>query len=134
MIGSCMSLLQRTEKASNAPSSFTDSALDAMEVKVSMSIGYLISLIISGAIFATILYLLAVSDSLVLGDLFPTLALDVNSPFCSQPIGIDVLFGCIKAEPKNALMLIWGFLAGFAERLVPDTLDSLVEKAKKPKE
>jgi hypothetical protein len=61
MIGSCMSLLQRTEKASGALSSFTDSVLDAMDIKLSMSLWYILSLIFSGAIFATILYLLAVS-------------------------------------------------------------------------
>jgi hypothetical protein len=132
MVGSCMSLLQRTEQASNAPSSFTDSALDAMEIKLSMSIWYIVSLTLSGAIFATILYLLAVSDSLMLGDLFPKLALDTTPPFCKSSVGIDVLFGCIKSEPKNALMLVWGFLAGFAERLVPDTLDSLIQKTQKP--
>jgi hypothetical protein len=38
MIGSCMSLLQRTEKASSSPSSFTDSVLDAMDIKLSMSL------------------------------------------------------------------------------------------------
>jgi hypothetical protein len=133
MVGACMSLLQRTEQASNAPSSFTDSALDAMEIKVSMSVWYIVSLTLSGAIFATILYLLAVSDSLMLGDLFPKLELDTTPPFCESSVGIDVLLGCVKSDPKNALMLVWGFLAGFAERLVPDTLDSLIQKAQKPK-
>jgi hypothetical protein len=133
MIGSCMSLLQRTEKASGAPSSFTDSVLDAMDIKLSISIKYFLSLIFSGAIFATILYLLAVSGAFTLGDLFPKLELRTDSIVCSEPIGIRALFSCVKSEPKNAMMLVWAFLAGFAERLVPDTLDSLMEKAKKAK-
>jgi|GEM_PF-1539864 len=147
MVGSCMSLLQRTEKANNASMSFTNSIFDAMEIKGSMSNGYIVSLILSGAIFATILYLLAVSNSLVLGDLFPKLELLATkeylaankSPlptelnFCKYEVGIRALFGCVEFNPKNAMMLVWAFMAGFAERLVPDALDSLTQKAQKPK-
>lgn len=137
MIGSCMSLLQRTEKASGAPSSFTDSVLDAMDIKLSMSLWYILSLIFSGAIFAGILYLLAVSGTFTLlgalGELLPKLILQTNSAVCSEPIGVRALFSCVQFEPQNAMMLVWAFLAGFAERLVPDTLDSLMEKAKKAK-
>ena len=133
MIGACLSLLQRTEKASGAPSSFTDSVLDAMDIKLSMSIWYVLSLIISGAIFATILYLLAVSGTFNLGGLLPTLVLQQDSSLCQKPSGIDALFGCIKFDKTNSLMLVWAFMAGFAERLVPDTLDALVEKSRKSK-
>ncbi len=133
MIGSCMSLLQRTEKASGAPSSFTDSALDAMDIKLSMSLWYVLSLVFSGAIFATILYLLAASNIFTLGDLFPKLTFQNDSIACRERIGIRVLFSCVKSDPKNTMMLVWAFMAGFAERLVPDTLDSLMEKAKKAK-
>ena len=137
MIGSCMSLLQRTEKASGAPSSFTDSVLDSMDIKLSMSLWYILSLIFSGAIFAGILYLLAVSGTFTLlgalGELLPKLILQTDSGVCSEPIGVRALFSCVQFDPKNSMMLVWAFLAGFAERLVPDTLDSLMEKAKKAK-
>jgi len=137
MIGSCMSLLQRTEKASGAPSSFTDSVSDAMDIKLSMSLWYILSLVFSGAIFAGILYLLAVSGTFTLlgalSELLPNLILQTNSAVCSEPIGVRALFSCVQFEPKNAMMLVWAFMAGFAERLVPDTLDSLMEKAKKAK-
>ncbi len=132
MIGSCMSLLQRTEKASGAPSCFTDSALDAMDIKLSMSLRYVLSLIFSGAIFASILYLLAVSNFFTLGELFPKLNWQ-ESEVCKEGEGIHTLFTCVKFTQKSSLMLVWAFLAGFAERLVPDTLDSLMEKAKKAK-
>lgn len=133
MIGSCLSLLQRTERASGAPSSFTDSVLDAMDIKLSMSLLYVLSLILSGAIFATILYLLAVSGTFTLGELLPKLELITDSGVCKESIGIRALFCCIKFKASNSLMLVWAFMAGFAERLVPDTLDSLMEKARKSK-
>jgi len=138
MIGSCMSLLQRTEKASTVASSFTDSVLEATDINLSMSILYICSLVLSGAIFSSILYLLAVSNFIDLGILFPKLTLltgpgPVIPSYCLQPYGIHALFGCIEFEHKNALMLVWAFMAGFAERLVPDTLDSLMEKNRKPK-
>lgn len=132
MIGSCMSLLQRTERASSTPSSFTDSALDAMEIKHSMSWIYIMSLIYSGAIFATILYLLAVSDNFSLGDLFPKLKM-VSEPAICKEQGVRALFYCVEFQKSNALMLVWAFLAGFAERLVPDTLDSLMKKSRESK-
>jgi hypothetical protein len=94
-----------------------------------------LSLIFSGAIFAGILYLLAVSEAFTLlgalGELLPKLILLTDSDVCSKPIGVRALFSCVQFEPKNAMMLVWAFMAGFAERLVPDTLDSLMEKAKK---
>jgi hypothetical protein len=80
---------------------------------------------------------LAVSGFINLGILFPKLILWSNEPnipsYCQQHDDISKLFGCIKFENKNALMLVWAFMAGFAERLVPDTLDSLMEKTSKPK-
>lgn len=132
MIGSCMSLLQRTEKASGTPSNFTDSALDAMDIKNSISLIYIISLIYSGAIFATILYLLAVSGYFSVGELFPKLKMVTDVGICKEQ-GVLALFYCVEFDQHNALMLVWAFLAGFAERLVPDTLDSLMKKARETK-
>ena len=67
----------------------------------------------SGAIFAAILYMLFASG-LLSGDLFPTV--DLNG---SMPSG------------DLAKLLIWCFIAGFAERFVPDALDRLVSRGAK---
>jgi hypothetical protein len=132
MMGSCMSLMQRTEKATSAPSSFTDTALDSLDVKYSMSNIYIVSLALSGGVFAVVLYLLSLSGLMNVGDIFPKFEiLDVEGEDCK---GIRALFFCVDLDAKQvAKMLLVSFLAGFAERLVPDTLGSLVEKANQAK-
>lgn len=68
----------------------------------------------SGAVFATVLYMLF-AGGLVQGKLFPIL------------MGAE-----FRAAPEDfAKLLIWSFIAGFAERFVPDTLDRLVAKSAK---
>lgn len=132
MMGSCMSLMQRTEKATSAPSSFTDTALDSMDVKYSMSNIYIVSLAVSGGVFAIVLYLLSLSDLMNVGDIFPKFAtIEKDGEECK---GVRALFFCVDLHAKQvAKMLLVSFLAGFAERLVPDTLGSLVEKANQAK-
>lgn len=65
---------------------------------------------LSGALFAVVLSLIFMGD-LVQGSLFPKLA---------------NLLTLTRAE--YAKLLVWAFIAGFAERLVPDTLARLVER------
>jgi hypothetical protein len=79
---------------------------------------------LTGAIFATVLYLLF-AGGLVKGAAFPDL---------SDAAGAAGVSGfrsfLVKIEPRDATdyakLLIWAFIAGFAERLVPDTLNRLV--------
>jgi len=133
MIGSCMSLLQRTERASSAPSQFNDSVLDAMDIELSMSRRYIASLVLSGGIFACLIYLLAVSG--IVKDIIPFLPKFSQSDQITVELSAHALSAVFGLQQKvsisqYALMMIWGFMAGFAERLVPDTLDSIMNKAK----
>lgn len=75
-----------------------------------------------GAIFAVVLTLLFISGTLQ-GTVFPAF----------QTQGANTFFGAIKeALPTGAVeyakLFSWSFLAGFAERLVPDSLDRLAMK------
>jgi hypothetical protein len=69
---------------------------------------------LSGAIFAAILYTLFASG-LLRGNLFPA---KVEELPCMPP-------------KELATLLIWCFVAGFAERFVPDALDRLVSRTAK---
>ncbi len=69
--------------------------------------------LVSGGVFAVVLWLILVARYLD-GTLFPTWA---KSSF-------------LPTDAENwAKLLVWSFIAGFAERLVPDTLDRLVNRA-----
>lgn len=82
---------------------------------------------VSGAVFAAVLYLIIVAG-LLKGDLFPTM-----SQLDGSESGGVKLFNFLQGiEPKTygdyAKLMVWSFLAGFAERLVPDTLSRFVDQ------
>ena len=83
-----------------------------------------------GAIFAIVLYLLFVAD-LVSGGLFPKII--TAMPHTGATGGIDFEHFLTPTGPDGgaswAKLLVWSFIAGFAERLVPDILNKLVERA-----
>lgn len=75
-----------------------------------------------GFVFASIVYLL-INAGLLGGDLFPDLD-------CLN--GAGSVEQCGKSEwlsGHNAKLFAWGFLAGWAERMVPDVLSKLVPDA-----
>jgi hypothetical protein len=80
---------------------------------------------LSGAIFAVVLFLIFLAN-LVGGMIFPKVT------------GFDFQLGAVgwKAIPPTepaveyAKLMVWSFIAGFAERFVPDALDRLVNRGK----
>lgn len=87
----------------------------------------------SGAIFAVILITIFAAK-IISGELFPELHATAVSVEASKGFFRDVLSAF---RPVTALdlfkALVWAFIAGFAERFVPDTLDRLVtRKAQSP--
>jgi len=69
---------------------------------------------VSGAVFALVLWVMF-AGKLMQGSLFP----DISGQWSA-----------ITSE-NRAKLLIWSFIAGFAERFVPDTLDHLVARSSK---
>jgi hypothetical protein len=80
-----------------------------------------------GAVAATALYVVFAGE-LVTGSLFPKFhlfATDVPDPFRNFVANWQPM-----SEIDHAKALLWGFVAGFSERFVPDLLTSLGAKAK----
>jgi hypothetical protein len=82
-----------------------------------------------GAIAATVIHMLFASG-LIQGDLFPEFK-------CGKGKDLCITFGSLIGDwgPNQAKDyakdIVWGFVAGFAERLVPDTLQSLSRSVQK---
>jgi hypothetical protein len=83
---------------------------------------------ISGAIFGVILYLIF-TGHLVQGELFPK----INSETSESITGLAFRVFSLNTGPATGLdfakLLVWSFVAGFAERFVPDVLDRLIAKS-----
>ena len=84
---------------------------------------------LSGAIFACALYWLFLSG-LMTGGLFPTFG-----PFDKHgKSGLDwATFVLQESSPETSVaygkLLVWSFIAGFAERFVPNVIDRLAGQA-----
>ena len=136
VIGGCVSMLQRIQSApTEGDALFNLAALTNGWIGLSLSPLY-------GAIFASLLFILFAAGILK-GSVFPTIEtagtkVEQTAP-SAVPAATPAPTGILKAEdflkqtgPKDgisfALLMIWSFIAGFAERLVPDTLNRLVAK------
>jgi hypothetical protein len=80
---------------------------------------------IDGAIFAFVLYML-VRAGLLAGDVFPKFSSEDNK---NGLVLLDFLRqGRPEAASDYAKLIVWSFIAGFAERFVPDTLSRFINK------
>jgi len=74
-----------------------------------------------GAIFAVLLYFLFLGG-MIQGALFPDIDIKVEAFYITPPVsGLE----------NFAKLFVWAFIAGFAERFVPDTLDRLIAQKEK---
>lgn len=80
---------------------------------------------LAGAIFAAVLFMIF-AGHLLTGTIFPVLY-DATPAKDQHGISFGVFFdSTIASSAKDfALMLVWAFIAGFAERFVPDTINRL---------
>ena len=87
--------------------------------------------VIVGGVAAVVLYVIFVGQ-LVGGGVFPKLGCDEGKT-CKTLYDVINFYGPQTAEDYGKA-LIWSFIAGFSERFVPDTLQSLVVRSQKPPE
>ena len=82
----------------------------------------------SGAIFAVVLYLL-IAAGLLSGEVFPTM---IAPEKLAHGTDVHLKTFLEKMVPDTtgdyAKLLIWSFIAGFAERFVPDTMSRFIER------
>ncbi len=83
-----------------------------------------------GAIAATAIHMLFASG-LLQGDLFPAFNCKAKSGGVCQSFASLINDWGPKEATDYAKDIVWGFVAGFAERLVPDTLQSLTRSVQK---
>lgn len=141
IMGGCVSMLQRIQSAPNEGDALYNlAALSHGWKGISLSPLY-------GSIFAMLLYVLFIAGILQ-GAVFPQIApppAAVAAPSPAAPASSNPppassaavasssttmpFSGAAPVDAKSyALLVIWSFIAGFAERLVPDTLNRLVSK------
>jgi hypothetical protein len=130
MIGAVVSLLQRLEQASNTATNFTDSAINSSDIGQGMSNSYMISLVVSGAVFSVLVYLLSRSQLINILDLLPKPSESAECNVTSSQNFIGKFLCAPYDSAQTAKLLILCFISGFAERFVPDVLDSLIRRAK----
>ncbi len=75
---------------------------------------------INGAIFAALLYMIIIGG-LISGKLFPEIKISTN-----QYILDAIRFSRPLSVVDYAKLVVWSFVAGFAERFVPDTLSRFI--------
>lgn len=84
--------------------------------------------IIIGSIASGLVYVI-ISATLLQGPLFPTFLCKSENQKCIDFYDLTQFWGP-AASIDYAKMLVWGFIAGFAERLVPNSLNTLADSAK----
>lgn len=122
--GSIGGIINSYMRVKNIPLEMHALGEDATTNKIAILQVY-VSPIVSGG-FGIVFYVLCLTN-IVGGDLFPNFS-------GTDTVYENVLQMFKKVKPKTNLdankALIWAFIAGFSERLVPNVLDSAIKKTK----
>jgi hypothetical protein len=126
-LGAFFSVLMRLYNFEDLPKAIVSSDLDGLPT-THLVIYSLVPAVV-GSIAAAVIYMLFASE-LLRGELFPTFACKKGENLCNS---FAMLIGewSPKEAPDYAKTIVWGFIGGFAERLVPDTLQSLSQSTNK---
>ena len=129
ILGSIFSIIRRLQKVLDEPLDAGDPEETQIKLKYGQwGVGIALS---SGAAFPFVLYAVFLSEVMGHGGgLFPAFkCLDELrcGPFNTLS---SLVFEYVPAGPADAgKILVWSFMAGFAERLLPDVLDRLVTRS-----
>lgn len=123
MLGAFFSALMRLYNVDQASIALISPTVQQLGGRYLMMYSFVPPLI--GAIAAVVLYLIFVGK-LIEGGLFPS----INCLADKQCISLmDVMNYYLPSKPEDyGKALVWSFIAGFSERLVPDVLQGLVSK------
>ncbi|WP_305908612.1 hypothetical protein Q9L42_009825 [Methylomarinum sp. Ch1-1] len=121
-LGAFFSALMRIYALENLPAALFHADLKGLRNKYL----FMYSLIppITGMIGAVVLYII-IAAGLIEGDLFPHFHCSLGEGECDSFSGL-MAYAPMHAK-DYAKALVWGFTAGFSERLVPDTLGQLAK-------
>jgi hypothetical protein len=126
MLGAFFSALTRLYKIEDLPIALISPAVTHLGGRYLFIYSFVPPVV--GAIAAVVLYV-AFAGDLLQGGLFPKIACKVTDG-CGE--FKDIVNNYAPDEPKDyAKALIWAFIAGFSERLVPDTLQAFAKKTQR---
>lgn len=117
MLGACVSALSRLYSVSWI-SGFVTGVNSLSQFFWGLALNF-VTAVIEGGIFAVLLYL-AFMAQFVSGALFPVFQEQPNEPLFHRFFEAG-----LKTHSDFAKALVWAFIAGFSERLVPDFLSTL---------
>jgi len=123
ILGACFSVLQRVQRSSAG-----DPLVALLNLRNARTHTFLS--IISGAIASLVVFAIFTGD-MISGSLFP----DITGAAAKSGQMLPLFDFLTETGPASVAdygkLLVWAFIAGFAERFVPDILDRFVADAKK---
>ena len=120
-LGALFSALTRLYALNDLPAALMSEAITKLASKELMI--YSLSSPVVGCIAAVVLYLVF-AGQIVSGEAFPAFTCKAGDGKCTSLALMMDHWGPNEAK-DYAKALIWGFVAGFSERLIPDTLQTI---------
>ena len=127
-LGAVTSTIRRIQPVAEEPIATSDPLIKTTVIEQG-HVGVYLSIAL-GAVFALVMYLvLATGINLSIGPSAPQFRASASADPCADCTIYRFFFDLFPASPADfAKLLVWAFVAGFSERLVPDMLDRFGKK------